>query len=304
VPQQTTEAYNPGRIVEPYPGSQVADSRGDFGGANNMCTSSGEVDRDAFIRMCLASRRGSDFAKYTPEGIDDVCKREVSSNKAQLEKFCAGQKDPYSECKDGATNAKRALEEVYAQCKSIATREKVVELIEKKAAAECNKLQLGNKEGYKTIDELLGGTNLPPIEQSRLELASDSIVLTRAELAKLKADIARDVFSQVMSQFSTLFGLNAAEQGRQAAFKLQQVDKLSESAKTMREICVKLESGSDRDKCEAFATSIEKDATALKTEAQAQNIAAGGIVETLKALIGLTSGQPPVTPQSPGITVD
>ncbi|MDP3742692.1 MAG: hypothetical protein Q8R15_05235, partial [Candidatus Micrarchaeota archaeon] len=291
----TVPAANPPSTA--YPPAVIVDSREDLGGGssgNSMCTSSGEVDRSGFMRQCLSFSRGNNFATHTDEGIDETCSREVAFNKAELEKFCAEGKDPYLECKGQVSDSKAKLDDAYGQCKALANREQVIELIEKKAAAECNKLELASEE-VRSIDELFDQTNLPLIEQTRAELATDSIVLTKAELEKLKADIAKDVFSQVMSQLSTVFGLNAAQQSAQAEFKLRQVDNLFESAKAMREVCLKLESSSDRDKCEAFATSIEQDAEALRTEAHAQNIAAGGIVETLKALIGFTS-QPTSAP--------
>ncbi len=255
--------------VPPSPAGTVASPRlpvpPEFAGP---CVN-GEVSKSNFLRECLSYRRAYSYTSFTPLEVERTCGEEARRNVYEMQNFCArvGSLDPYIECKDRAKKTREVSTEAYSQCKKLANKENVLELVKRKAENECRLREF-------SIAFLANATGeLSPAEEAHADLVKGNIVLTQDELDKLKAEIRRDVLAQVSADLAKLFGARAEEEQAEAQRKTELADKLNESAAKMREICARVEDN----EC-LVAVELERQAAGLRTEAQAQLNTAGGIL--------------------------
>ncbi len=252
-----------------------------------------ELDRDAFIKECLAHRWVASWSAFEPENVGELCKREVSANLHEFQVFCESGADIYRQCMDRSEKAKEKFEAAYETCKQIANREKVLELLKQKAAVECSKEFAGDVGGVDVVNDLVllaQEEELPPGDRAALEMASDKIVLSEAELEALKAEIKRDVLTELQATFAHLFGARAEEVKKEAQVRLQQAEELSLLAASIKLVCAKISDEESKKKCEQSASEIEAKSESLKAQAQVQELTSRGLMSIVDIFARLLGG--------------
>ena len=241
---------------------------------SSICTSNGEPDETAFVTQCMSNRRVYAYSSYAPRNIEEVCKQEVKRTLPEITSFCAQGKDPYQECKQRSKLTRAKCADAYSQCKLLANKFDILNLVKKKAAAEC-------KQRAFNIDLLSNSSvELSPVDQAHADLVADKIVLTKEELEKLKQDIRKDVLAQVQSDLARLFGGRAEEDKEEAARSIKLATELESNAVQVREVCQKI----NDDTCKA-AVSLETQAKELRLQAQARINTAGGIAQIISNIL-------------------
>ncbi len=240
----------------------------------SICTSNDEPDETAFVTQCLSNRRVYAYSSYAPRNIEEVCKEEVRRTLPEITSFCAQGKDPYQECKQRSKLTRAKCADAYSQCKLLANKFDVLNLVKKRAATEC-------KQRAFNIDLLSNSSvELSPVDQAHADLVAGKIVLTKEELEKLKQDIRKDVLAQVQSDLARLFGGRADEDKAEAARSIKLATELESNAVQVREVCQKI----NDDTCKA-AVSLDAQAKELRTQAQARINTAGGIVQIISNIL-------------------
>ncbi len=261
---------------------------------NEFCTPEG-ADRDAFINSCISHRWVLKQVSYEDENLRETCRKEVAANLPELYRFCQVASDPGREALERAQRAKDRLEDAYEQCRGIANREMVLELLKKKARVECQRLASSESNALRLL-----ANDLPPGDKLAVQVADDKLELTRAELEQLRADIRRDVLTEVQATFARLLGARADEEIRQAVLKEQQATELAAVADSIAQVCEKA-SDELKAQCEQTALAIKAQSEALAAEAQSQRVSSGGLGSVVNVLISLLTGQavPVPSPASP-----
>ncbi|MFH0712950.1 MAG: hypothetical protein V1931_00085 [Candidatus Micrarchaeota archaeon] len=267
--------------------------------SESICTRSGSVNYEGFVKSCLENWRTQVINAYLPESIESSCVAESKANVValstvlNLDVACSDSSSTVSlsesiaaQCKARAVESSDKFNNAYAQCKQSISRDKIRELIKHQVEMECTAISMQNSSVIGLFSNL---TTSSSIEQTSLELLKGDIVLTRAQYEELKQQLRKDIFADLQAQFAQMFGARAEEARREAQLKREQCTKQLELVKTLRsDVCSKYSDVS----CEEKVASMEREAKQLCNEADAQYNTAGGLIETVKALVNALSSKP------------
>lgn len=267
--------------------------------SGSICTRSGSVNYEAFVKSCLENWRTQVINAYLPESIESSCVAESKANVValstvlNLDVACSDSSSTVSlsesiaaQCKARAVESSEKFNSAYNQCKQSISRDKIRELIKHQVEMECTAITMQNSSVIGLFSNL---TTSSSIEQTNLELLKGDIVLTRAQYEELKQQLRKDIFADLQAQFAQMFGARAEETRREAQLKREQCTKQLELVKTLRsDVCSKYSDVS----CEEKVASMEREAKQLCNEADAQYNTAGGLIETVKALVSALSSKP------------
>ena len=248
------------------------------GASTEFCT------KEGFLKTCLSQFQQQSFSE---DKVQRICDREVQMNQPYLAQFCnerAQYGSPYENCLNQTKNSCEKVSGALAKCTASANRESIKALIKNKVAVECKRLIYERTGGnFKDSVDLLESVNLTGGTQEDQVLRStarDKIVLSDAELAKIKAEVRADVLSDLMK----LLGLRQTEQKDLAEKQRKQVESLKSARDTMQEICTKVE-GDAKAKCDSQVIKLNGQISDLEKETSAIDASANGVLGTLSAIL-------------------
>ncbi len=267
-----------------YPGRPVDD----------ICIDS-KPSKELFVRRCLSHRRSYGYVSFTVDNIEETCKREVERNKLQLEQACTEGRDPYTECKQRVEKSSSKCSNAFSQCKRLANKDGVFELIKKKYENECKLRTVTDKETLELLSTTTTSTGSnESVDTAQGDLTRERVLLTLAEKETLKEEIKREVFADI----AKLLGLRVEQERLEAQRKLAVCKNLEQAASGLSEVCSFVTIEEKKEKCEKKALDLKRESEALCAEANTQQLTAGGVGSIVQLIVSLFTGQP-VTP--PGL---
>ncbi len=246
-----------------------------------VCTAGGGVDKETFLQQCLSFRRAYAYGTYSQSSIEKTCALEVRRNMPEFQKLCSSQSDPFEECREKADKSRGKLNEAYLRCGELSTRENLLSLFRRKVEIECKRKALENDAVIASLS--LSTETLSPGDAALVELTRHKVVISKAQLEELKAELKRDILLDIQTRLAAFLGARAEQENTEATLKLENAGRLLEAADAMTGVC-KLAEEPLASQCEEKAAELGTQGNALKREAEAQQAGAGGILQLIASL--------------------
>lgn len=248
-----------------------------------VASSGGVCTKEGFMDYCV-----NEFKKKVQNAnnnADEDCGAEAREfTDYLLGEYCEEDEvgDPYERCVEQTERGCDKLNSVFDKCESVANREGLHEVLERKVKVECARLAL-SMQGGEFENAVSSLENLEIEAASREDVAQlsatrDQIVLTAEELKRLKQEIRADVLRDLL----TLLGLNTARL-EVAQKQKREIESLDIVRGSVQDMCGKVTDDS-KARCDALLESLDEKIAGLKREAADNEVKGSGILGIIKRI--------------------